>query len=138
MTIRDKETVRALADRDYWRRVGTLIGSTLYGYSARRSAGFSDPPVEITGTVGEVLLEQARKIERLRKRRFTVSVLPATVGEAKKYTVVCHGRDDAMLLAFALDGGWSAMEEIDASGMFALAEEYCVIISEEAAEEGGE
>ncbi len=65
MGKRDKETVRALADRDYWRRVGTLIGSTLYGYNDRRSAGFSDPPAEITGTVGEVLLEQARKIERL-------------------------------------------------------------------------
>lgn len=69
------------------------------------------------------------EVESLRLRRFTVRVLPESPdqGPPKKYTVECHGKDDAMLIAFALDGGWS--REVDASGMLELAKSYCEIVS---------
>ena len=77
------------------------------------------------------------EIERLQRKRFTVSVFGATVADGqRKYTVECHGEDDAMLLAFALDGGWGRSEgsKTDASGMLELVKEYCEIIHMKAAE----
>lgn len=71
------------------------------------------------------------------KTRFIVEVLP-DAGDAnpKRYTVVCDTADDALLIAFALDGGWSTEgdEDTDASGMLELAKSYCAILCSESAE----
>ncbi|KKM74485.1 hypothetical protein LCGC14_1399810 [marine sediment metagenome] len=74
------------------------------------------------------------EVERLELQRFQVRVEQA--GEPNtyhRYLVRCHGQDDAMLIAFALDGGWAA--GIDATEMLELAKAYCDI--EAAAAAGG-
>lgn len=43
------------------------------------------------------------------------------------YKVRCHSADDAIQLAFAIDGGWGHMDETvhDATGILELAKMYC-------------
>lgn len=69
-----------LADRNWWRRVGKLIGSTLRGWSYRDSASFIKPQAELTGKVGTILLGQKAELNRLqeqerRMRRLVVALL---------------------------------------------------------------
>ncbi len=71
--------------------------------------------------------------QKIQPSRFNVTVLGATADEKpRKYTVECTTRDDAMLVAFALDGGWTRGEaaEEDASGMLELAKMYCEVTAE--------
>lgn len=54
-----------LEDRNWWRRVGKLIGATLHGWSYRQGASFIDPEVDMTGKVATLLLDQQARIEQL-------------------------------------------------------------------------
>src|SRR5690606_16512734 len=72
-------------------------------------------------------------------RRFNVGVLPDCASPERKYTVECSTPEDAILIAFALDGGWSRVEDdwTDASEMLELARCYCRIIHEADADHCG-
>ncbi len=60
---------------------------------------------------------------------FIVSVLPETGAQRpKRYKVRCHSTDDAIQLAFALDGGWG--KDRDASDMLQLAKAYCHVVKQ--------
>lgn len=60
--------------------------------------------------------------------QFAVEVLPAEGGEpAKVYPIVADTPDDAMLLAFALDGGFEGDDAIEA-GHLELAKAYCKVL----------
>jgi len=63
------------------------------------------------------------------RKRYTISVLAAEpAAKPTKYTVEVDSDHDAILLAFALDGGFNrSVEEMDAAGMLALALEYCTV-----------
>lgn len=65
MTDEEKQTKE---ERDWWRRVGEIIGSRLCGWTYYQSAIFIEPTVEVDGKVAVVLLAQQEEIERLKKR----------------------------------------------------------------------
>jgi hypothetical protein len=56
-------------------------------------------------------------------KRWLVTVLTEGCQHQHVWTVMASSRDDAIQLAFALDGGWG--RERDASGMLELAKSYC-------------
>lgn len=66
------------------------------------------------------------------RKRYTVLVEGEVISDdgPKKYTVECDSPEDAMQLAFALDGGWMRDDaaEADASEMLPLAQMYCEIL----------
>lgn len=57
---------------------------------------------------------------------FKVGVLPAEEGSEKFYLVTATTEEDAIQLAFALDGGWGLDQ--DAQGILELAKSYCRIV----------
>ena len=63
-----------IEDRDWWRRVAELIGMTLYGWSYRKTASFTDDqhppcrPLEMDSKVAAMLLEQQSEIESLERQ----------------------------------------------------------------------
>jgi hypothetical protein len=58
---------------------------------------------------------------------FTIKVFSETGNRFRCWVVKASSPDDAMQLAFALDGGWG--KDKDASGMLALAQTYCEVIA---------
>ena len=61
-----KEVADAIQERDWWRRVGKIVGATLHGWSHQHDATFVDPHIEVTGYLANVLLDQQKEIELLR------------------------------------------------------------------------
>ncbi len=57
-------------------------------------------------------------------QKWEVAVLREFSSRKTTWTVIACSKDDAIMIAFALDGGWSPNEK-DASGMLALAKSYC-------------
>ena len=66
------ELSTVFADRDWWRRVGEIIGSKLYGFTYRNVASFVEPEVEVTGKVATVLLDQQAEIKRFQAENATL------------------------------------------------------------------
>lgn len=64
-------------------------------------------------------------------KKFKVQVLNDE-GAPRVWVVIASTTDDALQLAFALDGGWSldgpGGDDSDASEMMALAKSYCSIV----------
>lgn len=58
----------------------------------------------------------------MKPERYIVSVAQETGGH-KRYRVMCSTEDDAIQIAFALDGGWG--KDRNATGMISLAKAYC-------------
>lgn len=69
-----------------------------------------------------------KEVRELRKLKlFRVSVLQEVEASAHEYSVLASTDNDALQLAFALDGGWS--DERNAEEMLELAKSYACIIS---------
>jgi len=62
----NKQEKEVHADWEYWKRVATLLGVDLHGWSYRHSASFFNPHIEVAGLVAEKLIEQENEIERLK------------------------------------------------------------------------
>lgn len=77
----------------------------------------------------ELQQKQAQQLEATGlAKQFVVEVLAGQISDpAKVYRVVTDTANDAMLLAFALDGGFADDEEIEA-GHLELAKGYCRIV----------
>jgi hypothetical protein len=60
--------------------------------------------------------------------QYAIEVLQATLDDpVKVYPVVADSENDAMLLAFALDGGFAGDKAIE-EGHLALAKAYCRVL----------
>lgn len=53
----DQEYQQAIADRDWWRRIGAMFRSRLIGFTYRISASFTPPLGECSGLVARRLVE---------------------------------------------------------------------------------
>jgi len=64
-------------------------------------------------------------------KTYNVAVLQEGGHDENTYTVKCASEDDAVQLAFALDGGWGQAkhgDSNDATDMLPLAQSYCRIV----------
>lgn len=52
-----KEAIIAIADRDWWRRIGKMFRSKLIGFSWRIEASFGPPLGECSGVVARKVIE---------------------------------------------------------------------------------
>jgi len=70
--VSEKEVTEALAEREYWTRVGKIIhpDMRLFGWSYRSSASFdlNHTTINVDGMMAEVLLRQQKEIADLRWR----------------------------------------------------------------------
>jgi hypothetical protein len=60
MNQRDK------ADWKFWKRIATILGTHLLGWSYRQTASFHTPEMDIVGRTADKLTEQADEIIRLK------------------------------------------------------------------------
>lgn len=65
MQITEKEIKEAVEERDYWKKIGVIIGATLHGWSGYDSASFINPDIDMHGKVAKILLSQCERIKEL-------------------------------------------------------------------------
>ena len=77
--MRRDEMRRIHEDCEWWNRVGKIFGVVLIGFTERRSATFSNPLGECSGSVAKKILEMDDELRALRSLQPGANAAPEDV-----------------------------------------------------------